>query len=427
MARALTTRTVETVKPNPDKRVEISDAGCTGLFLVIQPSGSKGWALRFRFEGRPTKLTLGRWPAMGLAAAREAAGAALDEVAHGRNPAAAKQAEKAAQQDAHLNERDKVKTLVEQFDRRHLSALKSGRQARAFLDRFVVAAWGERDVQTITKRDIVDLLDQVVDSGRATTANRVLAHTKKFFNWLVERDVLTASPATSVKPPVKEVSRDRVLSDDEIVWLWTACDRAGEPFGPMAKLLLLTGQRLNEVAQMTEAEIAGGDVWHLSSARTKNGRAHDVPLSEAARTVLAEKPRVSGKAGYIFTTTGETPVSGFDRALKTISAEMAKVAAEARSDGAEPVEIPHWTFHDLRRTLATGLARMGVPLRVTEAVLNHVSGSAAGIVSVYQRHDFAPEKAQAIEAWGRRVMALVDGRDDAADNVVKIAARGGAQ
>lgn len=424
MAKALTTRTVETARPDPSKRVEISDAGCAGLFLVVQPSGAKSWALRYRHAGRPTKLTLGRWPLMGLAAAREAAGAALEEVAHGCDPAAAKKAEKAARQDAALTERDKVKTLVEKFDTRHLSTLKSGAQARAFLDRFVVKAWGDRDIQTITKRDVVDLLDEIVDSGRGTTANRVLAHTKKFLNWAVERDIIAASPAAAVKPPVKEVSRDRVLSDDEVRWFWTACDVVGEPFGPMGKLLLLTGQRLNEVAQMTEDEV-DGDVWRLPASRVKNGRAHDVPLSAAAQDVLAAKARVAGRGGYIFTTTGRSPVSGFDRAREAIAVEMAKAANEGRPEAADPVEIPHWTFHDLRRTLATNLARMGVALRVTEAVLNHVSGSGAGIVSVYQRHDFAEEKRSALEAWGRRVTELVEGKE--ADNVVQIAAAGARQ
>ena len=313
-----------------------------------------------------------------------------------------------------MAERDKVKTLVEQFDRRHLSTLKSGAHARQFLDRFVVAAWADRDVQTITRRDVVDLLDGIMDSGRATTANRVRAHLGKFFNWCVEREAIAATPMAGVPAPAKESARDRVLADDEVRWLWKACERVGVPWGPMGQMLLLTGQRLNEVAHMTEGELRAGDLWHLPAARTKNKRAHDVPLSGAAQTVLAGLVRIKGPNGYIFTTTGTTPVSGFAKARDQLARAMAEVAAEERG---QPVQIPKWTFHDIRRTAATGMARLGIPVRVTEAVLNHVSGTGGGIVAVYQRHDFAEEKREALEAWGRFVAGLISGT---AANVVRL-------
>jgi integrase len=413
MAKALTTKAVEAAKPDTGKRREVADAALPGLYLVVQPSGAKSWALRYRFGGKPSKLTLGRWPVMGLADARGAASEALDKIDHGKNPSAEKRATKAARIEAQLSERDKIKTLVAQFDKRHLSSLKSGRVVRRELDRHVVSAWGERDIHDITKRDVIDLLDGIADSGRAVTANRVRAYLNKFLNWAVERDILAMNPATGVKPVVKEASRDRVLTDDEIRWLWQACNAEGFPWGPFGKVLLLTGQRLGEVAAMTEAEIRG-DLWHLSSDRTKNGRAHDVPLSEVARDVLAGVERIDGKAGLIFTTTGATPVSGFFKARAHLHAGMERIAAKERG---EAVEIPRWTFHDLRRTAATGMARLGIPVRVTEAVLNHVSGTGGGIVGVYQRHDYADEKRQALEAWGRQVLTLVEGRPA---NVVQI-------
>ena len=130
----------------------------------------------------------------------------------------AKKINKVARLEAQFSDRDKVRMLVEQFDRRHLSSLKSGAQARRFLDRFVVVAWGERNIQSITRRDVIDLLDCIVDSGRTTTANRVRAHLSKFFNWCVERDVIEIAPTTSVRAPAKEVTRDRVLSDEEVRW-----------------------------------------------------------------------------------------------------------------------------------------------------------------------------------------------------------------
>ena len=416
MAKALTTKAVEAAKPDTGKRREVADAALPGLYLVIQPGGAKSWALRYRFGGKPSKLTLGRWPVMGLADARGAASEALDKIDHGKNPAAEKKATKVAKLEAQLSDRDKIKTLIGQFDKRHLSGLKSGRVVRRELDRHVVEPWGERDIHEITKRDVIDLLDGIADSGRVVTANRVRAYLNKFLNWTVERDILPMNPATGVKPVAKEASRDRVLSDEEIRWFWQACEGEGFPWGPFGKFLLLTGQRLGEVAQMTDAEITG-DVWHLSAARTKNGRAHDVSLSEPARDVLEAVERVADRQGrvrFIFTTTGESPVSGFFKARAGLHAAMAKVAAEER---AAPVEIPRWTFHDLRRTAATGMARLGIPVRVTEAVLNHVSGTGGGIVGVYQRHDYADEKRQALEAWGRFVVSLTEGR---ADNVVRL-------
>ena len=420
MIKALTPKTVENLKSDPTKRLEIPDPGLTGLYLVVQPSGVKAWALRYRFAGKPAKLTLGRWPLMGVAEARAAASEAMAKVERGNNPAAEKQATRAAKAEAEQSGHDKIKTLVGQFDKRHLSTLKSGAQARQFLERFVVKAWGERDINTITKRDCIDLLDRIVDSGRATTANRVKAHLSAFLNWCVGRDIIAVSPLTGVKPPAKETSRDRVLTDAEVRLFWRACDKLGEPWGPLGKVLLLTGQRLNEVAQMTDAEVQGG-VWHLSPDRTKNGRAHDVPLSGAATAVLGSKERIKGKAGYVFTTTGAAPVQGFFKAREHVAKAMEELAGQERDDGAGPLAIPYWTFHDLRRTCATGMARLGIQVRVTEAVLNHVSGTASGIVAVYQRHDYADEKRAALEAWARFVSEIVEGIPA---NVVRMEARG---
>ena len=402
--------TVETLQAT-DKRQEIPDDLCTGLYLVVQPTGKKSWQVRYRHGGVHRRMTLASFPTLTLAAARVRAREVMAAASEGRDPAEEVKAAKAPKPE---DDRDKIKTLIGQYDKRHLKGLKSGDVVRRELDRFVVKEWGERDIHSITKRDVIDLLDGIADSGRVVTANRVRAYLNKFLNWTVERDILSSSPATGVKPVAKETSRDRVLTDDEIRWFWQACDAEGFPWGPLGKVLLLTGQRLNEVAQITEGEIRG-DLWHLSADRTKNGRAHDVPLSDAVQAVLGAVERIEGKAGFLFTTTGTTPVSGFFKARAHLAEAMERLAAEERG---EAVEIPRWTFHDLRRTAATGMARLGIPVRVTEAVLNHVSGTGGGIVAVYQRHDYADEKRQALEAWGRFVLSLVQGQPD---NVVQLA------
>ena len=205
-----------------------------------------------------------------------------------------------------------------------------------------------------------------------------------------------------------------MLSDDEIRWFWQACDKAGEPWGPLGRMLLLTGQRLAEVAQMTEGELHGA-MWSLPGARTKNGRAHTVPLSTAAQSALEAHTRVRNPEGYVYCTNGRTPVQGFHKGRDNIAAKMAEVAAEERG---EPVEIPHWTFHDLRRTCATGMARLGQPVHVVEAVLNHVSGTRAGVAGIYNRHAYDGEKRTALEAWERFVTGLAEGK---AENVVRLA------
>lgn len=401
--------TVETLQAT-DRRQEIPDDLCTGLYLVVQPTGKKSWQVRYRHGGVHRRMTLASFPTLSLAAARVRAREVMAAASEGRDPAEEVKAAKAPKPE---DDRDKIKTLIGQYDKRHLKGLKSGDVVRRELDRFVVKAWGERDIRSITKRDVIDLLDGIADSGRVVTANRVRAYLNKFLNWAVERDILPLSPATGVKPVAKEASRDRVLTDDEIRWFWQACEAEGFPWGPLGKVLLLTGQRLNEAAQITEGEIRG-DLWHLSADRTKNGRAHDVPLSDAVQAVLGAVERIEGKPGFIFTTTGTTPVSGFFKARAHRAEAMERLAVEERG---EAVEIPRWTFHDLRRTAATGMARLGIPVRVTEAVLNHISGTGGGIVAVYQRHDYADEKRQALEAWGRFVLSLVQGQPD---NVVRL-------
>lgn len=404
----MTAATVDKIKP-ADKRIEKPDTVVKGLVLIVQPTGAKTWQVRYRTAGVRRRMALGSYPVVSLADARKNANAALLKVLEGEDPVADREATK----EAKLSDRDKIQPLVEQFAKRHLSTLKSGPTVKRELDRHVVAVWGDRDIHDITKRDVIDLLDGIADSGRVVSANRVRAYLNKFLSWCVERDILVQSPAMGVKPAAKEKSRDRVLSDDEIRWLWIACENEGHPWGHLGKLLLLTGQRVGEVVGITEREITG-NLWRLSSDRTKNGRAHDVPLSNAALDALDAVERIKGDVGLIMTTNGKTPLSGFHKGRNHLAERMIEVASE---EAGASVDIPHWTFHDLRRTAATGMARLGIAVRVTEAVLNHVSGSGGGIVAVYQRHDYAQEKRDALEAWARFVADLVEGR---ADNVVRI-------
>ena len=402
MAKVLTTRPVEAAKPNPAKRVEIPDAALPGLYLVVQPSGAKSWALRYRAGGKPRKLTVGRYPLLGLKDAREEAGKALHVIERGQDPAAEKRTAKADAQQAAASERDKLKTIIEQFMRRHASRNRRADEVQRLFDREVIPRWGERRAHDITRRDVVELLDRIVDRGSPITANRLLAHLKTLFGWAKARDVIAAAPTDGLRPPAAEKSRDRILTDVEIRWFWQAAAMIGQPFGPLYQMLLLTGQRLREVAEMTEQELSG-DVWTIGGARAKNGDAHQVPLSDPAKAVLGGVKRIKGAAGYVFTTSGSTPVSGFAKAKMRLDKAMAEVAAR---EAVEQFAPSPFVIHDLRRTAASGIARLGFPVHVVEKVLNHRGGTFGGIVSVYNRHDYANEKRAALEAWALLVLDI---------------------
>jgi integrase len=394
----LTALAVENAKPSNTRR-EISDG--RGLFLVVQPSGGKSWAYRYRFAGKPVKLTLGSSPQVSLGAARKLAAEARHKVEQGTDPGAekvaARRAEKAAAAD---HEADTVERLVAQFIEQHAKRkTRSWRATERILQRNVLPAWRGCSVHDITKRNVIDLVEAIA-ADHPITANRTLAHTRKFFNWLVDRDVLPNSPCRSVKAPGPEKARERTLSDSEIAQFWHAADDT-EPMGAFLRILLLTAQRRGEVAGMRWSEIDQAErTWTLPSSRTKNKQRHIVPLSRQAWAIIESMPRIAG-SDFVFA----RDRSGFDACKKRLDARMQTV---------EP-----WVMHDLRRSCATGLQRLGVRLEVTEAVLNHTSGSRAGIVGIYQRHDWKDEKALALQAWADHVETLITGKPAA--NVIRLA------
>ena len=406
----------------PELRREIPDGKVTGLYLVLQPSGAKSWALRYRAAGKPAKLTLGTYPALDLANARRRAQEALGEVASGKNPAAEKKAVREAQKAAEDGRSDRVEAVaasfVEKYVKRNVGE-SWAREAERLLAKEIVPALGAKRLGEVKKADIHDLLDGIVDRGAPIVANRTLAVFRRLCNWAVERGVIDASPCDKMKAPAAEESRDRVLSDDEIRLAWNAFDRVAWPFGPLAKLLLLTGARLNEIAGARWSEIdLDARTMTVAKERSKNGVEHSVPLSDAAIDVVKALPRIGDrKDGLVFTTTGKTPVSGFSRAKDAIDEAM----AEAR--GAEVEALDRWTFHDLRRTAASGMAGLGIAPHVVEAVLNHKSGTIKGVAAVYNRYSYSTEKRAALDAWARRLEATVTGAS--ATNVIALAqARG---
>lgn len=415
--KRLTDAAVSNLKADPEKRIEVPDPGIPGLYLVIQPTGAKSWAFRYRFDGRTRKLTLGRYPVLSLADARKTALEKHDLIDAGTDPGVLKQEAKAASRDPEKKERGKLKTVIKAYLRRKARKLRSIDHVRRYFETELLPTLGEREIHTITRRDMTELFDAIVERGSPITANRTFANTRAMFRWAKGAGYVAESPIDGMQMPAEENSRDRILDADEIALLWRATGDLGEPFGPLYRLLLLTGQRLREVAHMTESEISG-NVWTIPGARAKNGEPHAVPLSRLAMETLKGVQRIAGKPGYIFTTNGEAPVSGFTKGKARLDKAMARLAA---ADAGEPVEIDPFVIHDLRRTAASGMAELRIAPHVCEAVLNHRSGTVSGVARVYNRHDYAEEKREALEAWANRIAAIVG--EQTADNVVTLEAR----
>lgn len=422
MTKMLTAVSVRTVKPSDTARREIPDGG-TGLYLVVQPSGAKSWAFRYRFEGRPRKLTLGPVltleageeepggdPTTGapltLKAARQLTNALGRQLTRGSDPAS----------PAPAAARMRFTDLVDLYLAKHVrpnTRPRSAAETERLMRVEVLPRLGDKLAVNITRAEIIKLLDFIADD-RPVLANRVLAALRALFNWAVRRDTLPASPCQGLQPPGKETSRDRVLLDSELAAVWQASQTMGAPYGTLIQLLIVTGQRLNEVAQIRWSEVDFDlGVWRLPSERSKNGRSHDVPLTPLAMRLIRSMPHLAGEPDYVFTTghqremlpPGEerrlTPISGFSKwkeKLDRLSLAELRRAAEKAGKASHLVEFTPWRLHDLRRTVATGMAARGVSQTVVERVLNHV-GSAAGIVGVYQRHSYAAEKAEALQTW----------------------------
>ncbi|GEO15068.1 tyrosine-type recombinase/integrase [Microvirga aerophila] len=343
MAKALTVQSVEKLKPDSSRRLEIPDGLLPGLYLVIQPSGVRSWAVRYRAAGKPRKLTLGPYPAVGLGTARERAREALQAVASGRDPSQQKQAAR-CEADPISPDRDLVSILIASFLERYVRPRlkpRSAEEVERLFKLHVLPIWGERRVQDITRRDVVELLDRITDRGTPVAANRTFAAIRKLFNWAVERSIIHGqSPCAGVRLPSAERSRDRVLSDEELRLVWLAASRIGWPFGSMVQLLILTGQRRDEVAAMRWSEISdAGRLWTIPGARTKNGQPHQVPLSNAARDILSTLPRLAG-SDLVFTTTGATPVSGYSKAKERLDRLIAELAiGQASSQDAKTLVV----------------------------------------------------------------------------------------
>jgi integrase len=420
---------VVTLKEPPRGRLEITDAVIPELKLRVTDEGHKSFSLRFSFNGeRGCRLTLGefgrdpdREPGkLNIKKARDAARAALGQIALGIDPRemkrAAKRAAKSTPSPSGATD-GSVAWAVENWLAEALGPKKKPWRPktlqghRQVMRHDVLSRWGTRPLATITKRDVEALVDEV--AARAPVqANKVQLRLQRFFNWAVKRGLIDISPATDTEKPTHEQGRERALSPRELAAFWRASTATSWPFGPLLHLLALTAQRRDTVRTMAWGEIDfERRRWEIPAAKMKGGRSHIVHLADAALEILRALPRLEGSS-LVFSTTGTTAVSGFSRATDRVRAAMAK----------ELGKIEPFVLHDLRRSFATIAAEeLKIAPHVIDKVLAHSTMTGLSAVArVYQRAEFLEERAAALEAWGRYITHLIE---PTADNVVELPRR----
>jgi integrase len=420
------------------KPYEVRDPAIIGGYVVAWPSKALSYVLRFRFQGASKKVTLGRFDpdANGLAEIRAKAREAQNQLTAARkpladalDPAAAKKAARLAAVQAVRNEHAAAKAAKEPqpdaFDKvAEIYLATHGRNLRASTRKEIarlfdkeLSAWKKRRLGEIETADVHALLDAVTARGAEITANRLHSYLRHFFVWAKGRKMIAASPLDGVSKPTSEKnrSRSRALDDAELGVVWKGASALGFPFGPFFQLAILLGARRNELSGMQWREIDFDNaVWVLPKERSKNGLQHELPLAPQVVALLEALPRFDGP--FVFSS-GETPVSGHSRAKKRLDKSI------AAANGGQALK--EFVVHDLRRSFATGLQRLGVPMEVTEYCLNHKGESFAGIRGIYQRHNYREEMRVALERWANHVEALTTEQSNEAAKVIEVAtARG---
>ena len=395
----LTDVRLRSLKPEPNRRVEIWDAQLPGFGLRVSPTGTKSFILLYRIHGRPRRMTLGRYPQLSLADARVQAREALNIVDSGADPQADLRAKvepgELAPSKAEGRARHRIDSVVAEFVQRHClrhNRASTAHETERVLRAHLVSVWPTRDIREIGKSDILRLLDDLVDAGKPSAANHAFAAIRKFFNWCVERGLLDISPCLGIKMPTRATPRSRVLEDGELARVWNGSDPADHPFGTIVRLLILTGQRRSEVGAMRWADLdLENALWNMPPEMNKSDRAHSVPLTQSAIAFITATPRLSETYLFPSLRSPDRCFSGYSK-------------CKARLDTI--CGVTEWTLHDLRRTVATGLAGMAVAPHVVEKLLNHTSGTFSGVAGVYNRFQYAPEMRAALDQWEARVLAL---------------------
>jgi integrase len=443
------------VCPPGRRDVLVFDDELTGFAVRVTAAGTRTFLFQYRQGKTVRRLRIGEYGDITPAQARRLAEEARGAVAGGGDPAADRRARMVATVQAERETRRKqeadsltVGVLLDRWEKLGLNG--RGELHRAEAPRAVRTCFHgllDKPAHSLDAGAVQRAVDRIART-RPVMARRGRDYARAMFNWAIRRRLLTANPFAAAQIEGREVSRDRVLSDDELGEAWRGARAVGPPFDAFFELLILTLQRRAEVAGMLWDELSDDlSTWTVPAARAKNGKAHIVHLAEPARVVLRNIPR-RYSSGYVFTTTGQSPISGFQNAKERLHAkiveERIRLAQEAlEQDGAPPIENAtggsaprqrsaekglspvaaiNWRLHDFRRTGVTVMARLGIAPHVADRLLNHVQGTIRGVAAVYQRHEFLAERQAAIEAWAAHVLAVAQGRA-AGSNVVTLAAK----
>ena len=394
----LTARFCETVKPPATGRAEYRDAALPGFRFRVTARGKRSFSLVYRSVDRRQRRLTWAYPGYKLAEARTAAEAALRAVGRGENPETEKRAAKAAA----VSLPGTVGDLCDRYVEQHLKKnVRRWEAAKGELENHIKPHLGALELGEIERGHVRGML-AAIEPEYPVAANRALQRLRAMFNWAMAQDFATTNPTVGIKKPTKEKPRARTLSDDELAAVWHACAGLGYPAQQFVRMLILTGQRRDDVRlmQWSEIDLDRRD-WTIPAERYKGDRAHLIPLTEAMAAMLEDMP-FRDRAGYVFSPSGGAkPYGNVVRTKREID---------------KATGITGWTLHDLRRTLCTGLSRLGVRPDISERAIGHAVGGALG--QVYDTHEYRAEKLAALQAWGAHVTAAVEGQ--AAENVVAL-------
>jgi integrase len=417
----LTDRSIEALRPKVT-RYEVWDDARRGFGIRVTPRGVKSFVWVFHFDGRPRRLTFGTYPRLSLAGAGVRLAEAKDLLAKGIDPGSRAVTERDADRRA-----ETVEELVASYLDRYARARKrSAFEDERILRKDVLSRWATRKAKDITRRDIVRLLNEIVDRGAPIQANRTLSILRRMFRFAVGQAILEISPCDQVEPPSAENERNRALGEEEIRLLWRALETASmEPnTRRILQLMLVTGQRRGEVLGLHAQEIDFEKrLWVLPADRAKNGREHLIPISATALRILAEAG--PNEAGYLFPSklTGK-PYRGqsIDHATRYLFDP--RPISKARKTSSQKTHAPplsgimeRFTPHDLRRTVATRMRELGISRGDVKMVLNHVE---TDVTARYDRYDGLAEKRRALDLWAKRLEQIVTG-EAPVENVVELA------
>lgn len=385
----LTATAVEKFTPPPTSRRDVYDAEVPGLVLRISSSGVKSWSFTYRTEGQPRRLTLGAHPGVSLKLARERAREARAAIQRGEDPVEDKKAEE------HNRQINGFATCTRDFIEHYAKRRqKTWDETERLMEKLAIPAFGNTPVKEIRRRDVVQLLDKVAVKT-PHQANRLRAYLSRMFKWLIEREVLEISPVIGVTPCIKPYARSRILSDLELVALWQATGKLGGAFGAAVRFLISTGVRRDEASLLRWDELDGN--WAaMPASRMKGGRDFKAALSTTAKAIVNGMPHFD-KCPYVFTTNGRSPISGWSKSKDKLDKLMEEVLGEPVQD---------WRIHDLRRTLASGLAMLGYRTEVIKRVLGHAANTSDVTAVHYNWHNYDAEAMAAVQAWANHLTKL---------------------